>query len=215
MIGLTCAPQFCTSEMLSPCPHSSCEKWIHAQTWMTSTWAVPACLQDFFFFAGLGSILAKQALGPHFQSILLWLFWRWALSNYLPRLVSNHSPSNLNLPSNRDYRHEPPAPKKELDLKGTAWGSGIIQLNWNGRAPTPAYLLRRAQTASRGRAPALQIQSPKLKPQSHTYTKELHREYVYFYVWRILPYTKVWGISWNSRHERIISVQKEKKLPMW
>jgi hypothetical protein len=32
-------------------------------------------------------------LEPHLQSILLWLFWRWGLRNYLPGLVSN-LPSN-------------------------------------------------------------------------------------------------------------------------
>jgi hypothetical protein len=28
-------------------------------------------------------------LKPYLQSILLWLFWRWGLTNYLPRLFSN------------------------------------------------------------------------------------------------------------------------------
>jgi hypothetical protein len=28
-------------------------------------------------------------LEPHLQSILLWLFWRWDLENYLPGLASN------------------------------------------------------------------------------------------------------------------------------
>jgi hypothetical protein len=30
-------------------------------------------------------------LEPHLQSILLWLFWRWGLLNYLPRLALNRS----------------------------------------------------------------------------------------------------------------------------
>jgi hypothetical protein len=30
---------------------------------------------------------------------LLWLFWRWGLANYWPRLVSNHGPPNLKLPA--------------------------------------------------------------------------------------------------------------------
>jgi hypothetical protein len=29
------------------------------------------------------------SLQPHLQSILFWLFWRWGLMNYLPRLASN------------------------------------------------------------------------------------------------------------------------------
>jgi hypothetical protein len=34
-------------------------------------------------------------LEPLFQSILLWLFWRWGLANYLPRLALNYYSSNL------------------------------------------------------------------------------------------------------------------------
>jgi hypothetical protein len=30
---------------------------------------------------------------------LLWLFWRWDLANYLPRLVLNLDPLNLSLSS--------------------------------------------------------------------------------------------------------------------
>jgi hypothetical protein len=33
----------------------------------------------------------------HLQLILLWLFWRWGLMNYLPGLASNHNPPNLSL----------------------------------------------------------------------------------------------------------------------
>jgi hypothetical protein len=32
------------------------------------------------------------SLGPHLQSVLLWLFWRWGLENYLPWLASNCNP---------------------------------------------------------------------------------------------------------------------------
>jgi hypothetical protein len=59
----------------------------------------------FFFFCGAedwtqGFMLAKQAqLEPCFQSILLWLFWRWGLMNYLPVLALNHIPPDLSLPS--------------------------------------------------------------------------------------------------------------------
>jgi hypothetical protein len=37
-------------------------------------------------------------LEPYFQSILLWLFWRWGLVNYLP-MASNHDLPDLSLPS--------------------------------------------------------------------------------------------------------------------
>jgi hypothetical protein len=43
--------------------------------------------------------LAKQTLEPHLQSILLRLFWRWGLMNYLPGLVSSHNPPDLSFPS--------------------------------------------------------------------------------------------------------------------
>jgi hypothetical protein len=47
-------------------------------------------------------------LEPHPKSIflylfiyfsMLWLFWRWSLMNYLPRLALNHNPSDLSLPN--------------------------------------------------------------------------------------------------------------------
>jgi hypothetical protein len=38
-------------------------------------------------------MLAKQELfEAHLQSILGWLFWRWGLKNYLPRLAFNRDP---------------------------------------------------------------------------------------------------------------------------
>jgi hypothetical protein len=44
-------------------------------------------------------ILAKQELYllGHFQSILFWLFWRWGLINYLPRLALSLEPLDLSL----------------------------------------------------------------------------------------------------------------------
>jgi hypothetical protein len=35
----------------------------------------------------------------HLQSILHRLFWRWGLSNYLPRVASNHNTPNLSFPN--------------------------------------------------------------------------------------------------------------------
>jgi hypothetical protein len=46
-------------------------------------------------------------LEPHLQSILLWLFWRWGLENYLHGLALNHDLLFLRLPSSWDYKHEP------------------------------------------------------------------------------------------------------------
>jgi hypothetical protein len=41
---------------------------------------------------------------------LLWLFWRWGLTNYLPGLASHLDPPNPSLPSSWDYRCEPLVP---------------------------------------------------------------------------------------------------------
>jgi hypothetical protein len=52
---------------------------------------------------------------------LLWLFWRWGLSNHLLRLASNLDLPDLSLPTLWDYRREPllPASVKAL-LKSKA-----------------------------------------------------------------------------------------------
>jgi hypothetical protein len=47
-------------------------------------------------------------LEPHPQSILLWLFWRLSLTNYLAGLALNCDPLNFSLPSSWDHRHESP-----------------------------------------------------------------------------------------------------------
>jgi hypothetical protein len=49
-------------------------------------------------------------LEPHLQSILLWLFGRWGLKKYLPRLALNSNPPDLRLSSTQDYRCEPLVP---------------------------------------------------------------------------------------------------------
>jgi hypothetical protein len=61
----------------------------------------------FFFFlwnwslnSGLCTCKAGALpLEPHLQSILLCLFWRWGLANFLSSLASNHYPPNPRLPS--------------------------------------------------------------------------------------------------------------------
>jgi hypothetical protein len=57
-------------------------------------------------------------LEPYFQSILLWLFWRWGegLMNYLPGLTSNHDPRDLSLPSSYDCKREPLVPSRTTVL---------------------------------------------------------------------------------------------------
>jgi hypothetical protein len=68
------------------------------------------CFVDFCFFwwdwslnLGLHTCKASAlSLEPHLQSILLWLFWTWGLENYLPRLASNHDPTDISLPSSED-----------------------------------------------------------------------------------------------------------------
>jgi hypothetical protein len=40
-----------------------------------------------------GAGAGTAPLEPHLKSILLWLFWRWRLVNYLPRLDSNRDPA--------------------------------------------------------------------------------------------------------------------------
>jgi hypothetical protein len=58
---------------------------------------VPSYLLIFFYswqHWGLNSGLCPCKAGAvpvesHLQSMLVWLFWRWSLWNYLPRLVSN------------------------------------------------------------------------------------------------------------------------------
>jgi hypothetical protein len=42
--------------------------------------------------------VGASPLEPLLRSILLWLFWRWGLTNYLPRLISSLNPPDLSLP---------------------------------------------------------------------------------------------------------------------
>jgi hypothetical protein len=48
-------------------------------------------------------LMWSKAGAPQFESnlhsILLWLFWRWTLANYFPRLASNWYPLDLSLPN--------------------------------------------------------------------------------------------------------------------
>jgi hypothetical protein len=37
---------------------------------------------------------------------LLWLFWRWGLTNYSPRLDLNLDPTDVSLPNSQDYRRD-------------------------------------------------------------------------------------------------------------
>jgi hypothetical protein len=42
---------------------------------------------------------------------------RWGLKNFVyPSMASNHDLPNVSLPSNLDYRHEPPEPSSEKNF---------------------------------------------------------------------------------------------------
>jgi hypothetical protein len=59
--------------------------------YMAVFWASHIFQFTFFFFYGIGVCTCKAGtltLKPYLQSILLWLFWRLGLMNYLPRLSS-------------------------------------------------------------------------------------------------------------------------------
>jgi hypothetical protein len=72
--------------MSSPCESKSMQDGNHILLYppfffFGRTWALNSRLHT--------CIAGALLLDPHFQSTLLWLFWRWGLGNYLPRLDSN------------------------------------------------------------------------------------------------------------------------------
>jgi hypothetical protein len=68
-------------------------------------------LISLFFLEGLSLNKADTLLlEPQLQSILLWLFWRQGLKNYLLGLALNFDLPDLCLLSSWDYTHEPPVP---------------------------------------------------------------------------------------------------------
>jgi hypothetical protein len=52
----------------------------------------------------------------HLQSILLWLFWKWGCTIYLPGLASNRNLPDLSLPNWQNYRCEPSEPGSGFPL---------------------------------------------------------------------------------------------------
>jgi hypothetical protein len=78
-------------------------------------------LWDWSLNSGLHTCKAGALpLEPHIQFIVLWLFWRWDLTNYLYGLASNLDPPNLSLSSCSDYRLEPLTPCFYHSLR--SWG---------------------------------------------------------------------------------------------
>jgi hypothetical protein len=74
-------------------------------------------------------------LKPRLQSILLWLFWRWGLMNYFPRLASNEPQSSRSQPSQM-LRITGVSPQHcNAGWRRTGSGLGIqvhdVKLNWN------------------------------------------------------------------------------------
>jgi hypothetical protein len=76
---------------------------------------------SFFFWWDwdLNSGLCALLLAPLLPSSLLWLFWRWSLTNSLARLASNLDPPDLSLPSSWDCRREPLRPARVFFLNGS------------------------------------------------------------------------------------------------
>jgi hypothetical protein len=51
-----------------------------------------------FEFSALHFTAGALLLKPYLRFILLWLFWRWGVANYLPGLALNSDPPNLIFP---------------------------------------------------------------------------------------------------------------------
>jgi hypothetical protein len=74
--------------------------YVYIWTYTTVTGFFP--FSKNIFLVGQGFHACKVGtvlLEPHLQPILLQLFWRWNLKDYLPGLASNHNPPDLSLPS--------------------------------------------------------------------------------------------------------------------
>jgi hypothetical protein len=79
---------------------------------------------------GLGFELRALA---HLQPILLWLFWRWGLTNYLPGLTLIQDLPGLNFPNSSDYRCELPVPGSLMSFLSVQYAyekSDLTQVWW-------------------------------------------------------------------------------------
>jgi hypothetical protein len=78
------------------CPLSIMPKIIHF-------FRLKSCFVLYFGGTGAWTLVSTRhswkRLELCLQFILLWLFWRWDLTNYLPSLTSSCNPPNVNLPS--------------------------------------------------------------------------------------------------------------------
>jgi hypothetical protein len=76
-------------------------------------------------------------LEPHLQSMLLWLFWRQGLMNYLPGLAWNHDPPNLTSQAARITYVNHPVPDSDL-----FYGTHIFKFCFLPSLFTPMFCLR-------------------------------------------------------------------------
>jgi hypothetical protein len=99
--GTPKGPLICSTEVTS---QTDCTTDFFFGAESIFVWCVFVCVCVCVFLMGLGFELRALHLQRQvLQSLLLWLFWRWALSNYLVELTSNLCPPDLSLTSSPSY----------------------------------------------------------------------------------------------------------------
>jgi hypothetical protein len=108
----------------------------HVVSLSLGSW-VPCAFRSSLSFSGTGvsnselDTCKTGTLPLDLQSILLWLFWRWGLTNYFPGLTSKHDPSIEPSP------HPIPSMQKSAFITfqspSMVKGGGHKRRNWEGR----------------------------------------------------------------------------------